>query len=264
MTCEEAGELLGAYALDALPPADARALEAHLASCTRHAADLRDLRDLRMVARAMPALADASPPPPALRARILSAVAADAPGGTAGLALPRAAGEPVRIRPGSATQRRISLASRGWLALAAAVAAAFIGLAAWNIALQRGGQSDPAALAARATSVRTLFSREDMPIGVVLYFADEKKAVLISGNMTPLDAAYTYQMWSIAGQKVESLGLLPVGNDPRGLTVTVPFDGEQMRTLAITVEPAGGSAAPTTAPIMTADCLSAAAPGCSG
>jgi hypothetical protein len=36
-------------------------------------------------------------------------------------------------------------------------------------------------------------------------------------------------------------------------TVTVPFDAGASTVLAITIEPAGGSPAPTTDPVMTAD-----------
>ena len=41
MNCSEAEELLGAYALDALPPDEAVAMRAHIAGCDEHAAKAR-------------------------------------------------------------------------------------------------------------------------------------------------------------------------------------------------------------------------------
>ncbi|NDP42625.1 MAG: zf-HC2 domain-containing protein, partial [Aromatoleum sp.] len=37
MNCNEAGELIGAYALDALPADEADATRAHIAGCPTHA-----------------------------------------------------------------------------------------------------------------------------------------------------------------------------------------------------------------------------------
>ena len=65
-----------------------------------------------------------------------------------------------------------------------------------------------------------------------------------------LDAGKTYQMWQISGQRPVSLGLIRPDGAGHS-TAIVPYDPDRPSTLAITIEPAGGSAEPTTAPILT-------------
>ena len=72
MNCEEAEDLIGAYALDALPDDEASPMRAHLVSCADHAARVAELRT---VALELPALADPIPAPTGLRARVLDAIA---------------------------------------------------------------------------------------------------------------------------------------------------------------------------------------------
>jgi anti-sigma-K factor RskA len=62
----------------------------------------------------------------------------------------------------------------------------------------------------------------------------------------------TYQLWAIDGGAPQSIGLMEPADDGSA-TVTVPFDADASSQLAITIEPAGGSPAPTTDPVMTAE-----------
>jgi anti-sigma-K factor RskA len=59
-------------------------------------------------------------------------------------------------------------------------------------------------------------------------------------------------MWAIDGDTPRSIGLLDVDDDGRARAV-VPFDADRSDVFAITVEPAGGSEQPTSAPVMTAE-----------
>ena len=78
MRCAEFKEQLGAYALGALEPAEAAAVEAHLAACPECAAELARLEPLpRLVARAEGL--EIPPAPAALEERILDRVAASRP-----------------------------------------------------------------------------------------------------------------------------------------------------------------------------------------
>ncbi len=72
MSHEELQELLAGYALDVLDRVDREALEAHVATCPTCPAELDGLRD---TAGMIGLDADPVSPPPALRARILDAVA---------------------------------------------------------------------------------------------------------------------------------------------------------------------------------------------
>ena len=80
MTCEEFEELSGAYALDAVTPAERLAAEAHLATCARCT---RLFQETRGVVSLLPLSVPQIPPPPSLQGRILSAIRdASVPTGT--------------------------------------------------------------------------------------------------------------------------------------------------------------------------------------
>ena len=79
------------------------------------------------------------------------------------------------------------------------------------------------------------------------------QAVVLGSGLEVLDESQqAYPLWAIDGGAPESIGLMRAGEDGSA-TVTVPYDAEDATTLAITVEPAGGSPAPTTDPILTAE-----------
>ena len=254
MNCNEAGELIGAYALDALPPDEAAAMRAHLATCATHAAAAAEL--LAVAAR-LPALAEETTPPAALRSRLLAAIAAE----------PRARDSVVRAMPAArsaapaaaktATAQRprslpsIRLQPYAWGSIAAIFVAAIAGLLVWNIVLQtRGSTGDASRLASHLERSVPLRSNAGAQGGVVVFFPDERKAVVVGEGLPSLDAGKTYQMWQISGQRPVSLGLIRPDGAGHS-TAIVPYDPDRPSTLAITIEPAGGSAEPTTAPILT-------------
>lgn len=74
MTHDDARELLGAYALDALSPDERDAVEAHLRHCARCRAEVADLAS---VTDQLALLAIERDPPPALRGRLLALVEQD-------------------------------------------------------------------------------------------------------------------------------------------------------------------------------------------
>lgn len=239
MNCSDVDELIGAYAMDALDEADTQAVREHLLECAVHAAEARDLRS---TAARLAATAEPMAPPPDLRSRILRAVEAAEP-----------AAAPVDITV--ARERRRPYPS-WYLGAAAAAALIMVGLVAWNIVLlNRGGGNDVQQLASRAQIVTSLQAQNVEGGGVVLYFPDEKKALVVGDGMTPLDPARsTYQLWEIDGGQPRSIGLMQADRTGHAVTV-VPFEGGQGQTLAITVEPPGGSEQPTTQPIFTTNIL---------
>ncbi len=255
MNCEEAEELLGAYALDALPEDDAQRLREHLHSCQKHDTATAELRS---TASRIAATTDAVAPPAALRARVLHAVARtpqDAPGASsAHPAAARAANGAALRAPAAANvipfRRRLPLA---WAAVAAVLIAAFIGLGAWNIVLQRRSGDDVGALASRATSITTLRSSGTTGGGVVIYDAHDKKAVIVTEGVAALDASrQTYQLWAMTDGHATSLGLMPAPVNG-GMLAVVPFDASKEQQIAVSIEPPGGSAQPTTPPVLVAD-----------
>jgi anti-sigma-K factor RskA len=253
MNCDQAEELLGAYALDALPPDEAQAVREHLAGCARHASEAAELR---AVAARLPAAAEPRNPPPELRERVLAAIAGESQ--QSAVAAAPAAEAP---RPSESARSRTSWApasgrrfTYGWGALAAVVVAAFVGLLVWNFVLlnRLDGESDLERLAQSATSVTALQTADGETAGSVIYFDDEKTAVVVGAGMEQLGDDRTYQLWAIDGGAPQSIGLMEPGEDGSA-TVTVPFDAGASTVLAITIEPAGGSPAPTTDPVMIAE-----------
>jgi hypothetical protein len=74
-------------------------------------------------------------------------------------------------------------------------------------------------------------------------------AYLVGSTLPALAPSETYQLWSIVGGRAVSVGLL--GTKPRTVAFTVD-SSVGARTFLVTVEPAGGVLAPTTAPVARA------------
>ena len=75
------------------------------------------------------------------------------------------------------------------------------------------------------------------------------KAVIIADNMPAAPLGKDYQIWlDIPGKGMVSAGVMPHDAKP---TVTMPLDGDAAVATGagITMEPTGGSPAPTTEPI---------------
>ena len=77
MNCPEAVELIGAYAVGALLPEESAAFRAHIATCQDHAAQTAEML---AIASTLAATVEPAPPPAALRARVLHAIALEPQG----------------------------------------------------------------------------------------------------------------------------------------------------------------------------------------
>ena len=64
--------------------------------------------------------------------------------------------------------------------------------------------------------------------------------------MPDAPAGKVYQTWFKVGDEYRSAGVVPTGSNQ---TVVLDGDARQAQAVGITVEPTGGSAQPTTAPI---------------
>jgi len=259
VNCDEVDELLGTFALDALPPDEAAAVRAHLDSCADQASQAQELI---AVASGLAAVPDAVDPPARLRGRIITAVATMAQdsaerSATLVASAGDAHGARQSVQPRQAEARIIRFPRRTslpWAALAAVFIGAFIGLVAWNVVLQMSSGDDVQRLAERASSVAPLQPHGVEGSGVVILYKDEKKALVVGDGLRTLDvASNTYQLWAIDSSGApKSLGFMQAGADGHVLAV-VPFDPAVAGTLAVTIEPAGGRPQPTSPPIFTAD-----------
>ena len=231
MNCELAHDLAGAFALDALSDEERGEFEAHIATCADHA---EELAWHRRVSRGLAASAEAMPPPPGLRSRILESVEGR-PGSAQG-AVPT----PIRRRePGSG-----GMGFRLPYALAAVFALIALGMLAWNITLLSGGdQAQP--------GDETFAFSGPGGSGDVTFVPDKGVAVVNLAGLANLPEDQDYQVWVIEGGSPRSLGLLTVESGQATFAALAATSG--IDAIAVTIEPAGGSPAPTSDPILTAE-----------
>jgi anti-sigma-K factor RskA len=224
MNCDELEQLLAAYAIGALSTDEAGRVSAHLASCRRHDEALADLRVT------VDSLAIAPPerePSPALRARVLAAIAAE-PSATQPVVVP--------MRP-----RRWFAPPQPTFAWAAAAVLllAVVGLGAWNAVLQLGGDEDGGPVTA---TLEGSAGRAEL-----VYLADRDLAVF-DVDLSDPPPGREYQAWGIHETGPVSLGLLPNSG-----TIALRGDLTGATAVAVTIEPKGGSDQPTTDPVMAAN-----------
>jgi anti-sigma-K factor RskA len=226
----ELQDLIPAHALDALETDDAILLEEHVVTCETCR---RDLDDLRETTALLAFATDSIEPPPRLRAAILEAVA-----------------EPV---PATSRPPRVRLAFlRGAFAgtLAGAAIALVIGIALHsqlsNVRDSRDAQSAlVSSLLRPGSQVQQLTGNVQ---GAVVRSGAGGKLVLV--DLPKPAAGRTYEAWLIGADKTP----VPAGTFTGGKAVVVPLVGDAggSKTVAITVEPDGGSKAPTTQPFASA------------
>lgn len=268
LTHNEIEELLGAYALDAVSPEEADAVGLHLRNCPRCRAEVAEHRETAAV------LAYAgSPAPSQLWDRIADALEADAAPPELDLArvvsmtdvserraaLEREARQSGRRRNRRERRRdeRRSLPLRV-AATSAAVAAGVIGVLGVQVArlddrtdqlaaaLSREGLDQAVQVALFDASARRIEMRsEDGVQFAQAVVRDNGDGFIVRDNLPGLADDRTYQVWAISGDKPVSVGVL--GNDPGVAAFKVSAPGVTM--LALTAEPAGGVAAPTSAPV---------------
>lgn len=251
-------ELAALFALDALSPEDQAACAGHLAACAECAADVRAFRG---VAGALAHVPAQTPPPPALRARVLASVVR-APGTTPALA---------KTAP---TPRH---AGAAWLAAAASIALALltIGYAAQlrgrlalvedrlREALLRAESSEQQVAALRTESAEARaqlvvlaapdVARVDLtgqavaPSAMARAFWSRSRGLVFTATDLPtLPAGRSYQLWVVTARAPVSAGL--VRPDPTGRVNAVfqtPVDMLPPVAMALTDEPEGGVPAPT-------------------
>ena len=245
---EQFAEDLALQALGSLEGDERQALERHLQECASCRRELQALRgDLALLS-----LSTAGPKPPARsRERLMAAIA----------------GEPRGAAPSA---RRL-----WWMwapsVLAAVLLLVLVLVGRQNSALRQqivGMQTDAASrqveLRQAQEIVATLTASDAMrvtlvaaktppqPQGKAIYVRDRSSLIFIASNMPAVPPQRAYELWLIPGSGAP----IPAGvfkPDARGSATVVnpPLPaGVEAKAFAITVEPEGGSMAPTTAIVM--------------
>ncbi|HTT51864.1 MAG TPA: anti-sigma factor [Streptosporangiaceae bacterium] len=233
----ELHELTGAYALDALPGPELDRFERHLGHCPPCGNEVRGFRETATQL----AVAVAADPPATLKWRVLAAVRV-----TRQLPPEVAGGR----RPGR----------RGWVPrLATGLAAAGVAVAVLLAVLlgvtrhqldQARAQNRAVAAVLAAPDAR-LATRATSAGGVAtVVAAQSRRALIISTSGLPtLTGGKVYELWFLAPSGARRAGLLPAGKGgktpPLLASGLLPGD-----SVALTVEPAGGTNQPTTKPIV--------------
>lgn len=217
------GEDVAPYALGALPPADARAFEQHLAECELCRADLESLRPVVHALAGTPEQVD---PPPQLRRNVMAVVEREA--------AERARAE----RP--ASERGERPAWSRWLprplpALAVACALLIVG-----IGIGVGVTGDDA---------REYDGTAPAGVEAKLRVEDDGGRLVLHGMDSP-PAGKVMQVWLVHGKngKPEPTDALFRPNRNGSASVAVPGDMDDVTRVMVSEEPEGGSPSPTTAP----------------
>ncbi len=234
--------LTGAYALDALDGgAERDRFDRHLNRCPSCVSEVRGFHEVTTAL----AFAAAAEPPPELRVRVLAAAART-----------RQLGPEVRThaRPRRARSRVPWVPwLSGVVATAAIAVAVFFGLAQAHTQSeldQARAQNQAIALVLSSPRVRLLtHATTKGGVATVVLAADRHELVVTTNGLPALPAGYVYQLWLIGKTKTVSAGLLPAASS--GRTPPVLATGVvHSDTLGLTVEPAPGTAQPTTTPIL--------------
>jgi anti-sigma-K factor RskA len=271
MTHDELRELSGGYALGILDEPERRAFEEHVATC---AACAEELRGLTGVATALALDVPQVEPPSALRQRVLNAVTAPASPASFEALTPRRTPQPGR-RPVLAM-------------FSAAAAIVALALGVYAVSLQRRiasleqqlrvasdraaqGQQQLAQLRAvsgTASQVRRILAAGDVRrldlagtkaapnASGRAYWSQAEGLVVAFANLPATEAGKVYQLWVIPpGGNPIGAGLLDLQPDGRALALAPEGTAQRVGTVAITLEPAGGSAVPTLTNMIAAGTL---------
>lgn len=218
--------LSGAYAVDALDDAERAEFERHLAAC---ASCQHEVDSLQEAAGVLPAAVETGPPAH-LRASVLQAISEVRP-------------LPPLVRPAQVGRARRRWAA-GALVLAASVASTVAVSHPWTSTHGSMSATDQVLTAADVRVVRSAVAGG----GSLTWYRSGSvgRAVVVSRGLKALPSSQVYELWLQRPDR----SMAPAGFLTDGAT-TVVLDGEARTALGagITVEPAGGSTKPTTAPL---------------
>jgi anti-sigma-K factor RskA len=263
-------ELLALAALDALSPDERHALDAHLTTCDECRRELAALRDgVASIAESLPARVMPPEREAAMRARLMERAVEDRRNVTP-------------LRPPSSPQGPSSTSHVGgrpsstrWLAAAALVLAA--GALAYGVS-QRGAVAQLAsrvdALRDSASTLQRRLAEQQsvldaltgpgvrvidasaasarQPYARMFWDQPTNRWTFVAYNLPATTPGHTYQLWLVTrDQKKVSAGTFePQPNGSAIVRATYALAPDSLAAIAVTNEPAGGSAQPTSTPFL--------------
>lgn len=267
--------LSGAYAVDAVDGDERARFEEHLAVCSQCRAEVESLR---AATTHLAGMTDAAPPAH-LRAAVLQAItsvrplppAVDAPAHQPGepahqpgepadqpaTAAPEAStpADPRHPGPADLETRRAERARRiggvgRWLLGAAAAVLLAVGVVWHPWQPSRPATFDATQRVLQAQDAQRYAKALDGARATIVRSASLRQAVIIADNMPAAPEGKDFQVWfQNADGAMVSAGLMPHEAKP---TVSMVLNGDASKFVGagITLEPAGGSPEPTSAPVV--------------
>ncbi|MCX4727621.1 anti-sigma factor [Streptomyces sp. NBC_01306] len=235
--------LTGAYALHALEPDERAAFEQHLQACP---ACTQEVRELVATAGRL-ALAVTVTAPPALKQEVLRRISTERQD-TALIA---------RQHRDGGTGRGGRALSRFALAACLASAVGFGGIAVWQHRAAGDARNSAAQAQQQARALTAVLAAPDAKVttgklkdgasGTVVVSHTRNRAAFLTSGLPKPPSGKVYQLWFNDNGTMRSAGLL----NPSTSSESVLMDGSvnSAAGMGITVEPAGGSKAPTTTPL---------------
>jgi anti-sigma-K factor RskA len=220
--------LSGAYVLDALDEQERAAFARHMDGCEACALEVAELRET--AAR----LADDvwSVPPPRLRENVLARIGATR--------------QEVTVKPIRGPRRhRQSWRHRTTIALVAASLIGLVTLSGVYIVRDQRASEEQARIAAVLSAPDVTLKTGQVSGGgrlTVVTSPSRDAAVITLADATSIGDDRAYQLWFLRDGRPLSAGVLPAGKGDATRYVT---GLRGMQTLALTLEPAGGSPIPT-------------------
>jgi anti-sigma-K factor RskA len=284
-THEDYKEMIAAHALGALETAEARELNAHLATCAECRAELASWQDTAAsLAYAVPSIE----PSAELRSRLLTSVRAEGSKSLSRTALKdnerveRRVVEPSQDKSNVVPFEKPARRARGkvWMMGAMAASLAFIALAVslvllWNryntmqqemarltdqLGQAQGELARERQTLAREREAKELISAPEAQIMTLagtematrarakfVYDRKTGRAMLMADDLPPAPAGKAYQLWFIAEGKPPMPGHV-FNTDSAGhaeMSDQLPEEARGATVFAVTLEPSGGVSAPT-------------------
>ncbi|MFE3033453.1 anti-sigma factor domain-containing protein [Streptomyces canus] len=243
MTTVDLHRMTGAYALHALSDDENAAFERHLPGCEPCAQETAELR----ATAARLGLAATTAPAVGLREQVLRRIT------TVRQLPPEVPAQAPPVRPGPRTRAL----SRWALAACLAAATALGGTTVWQYqrAEDARGQAgraarvtDEVAAVLSAPDARTRGARlADGATGTVVVSRGLDRAVFAVSGMAHPPGGKVYQLWFDDDGTMRSAGLMDPGRSDQAVLLRGAVDGAS--GMGVTVEPAGGSERPTSAPL---------------
>jgi anti-sigma-K factor RskA len=253
MTCEEFEELSGAYALDAVTPAEREAARAHLAGC---ASCTRLLQELRAVVDLLPYSVKQVNPPASLKDRLFETI--------------RRENTPTQPVPIHRSQRPRRRWSTQLLAIAAVlILLLFGGMTAWNVSLQQQNSSLQQQNGSLEKEVASLQHQVALAYGLhgngssgkLIYLPEQNITLLVIDGLPQLHGTQVYQGWLIHGKQPTSIGLLSMENGVASVIYPGTIVGYQVAAVSREPGPVASKNAPAGPVVAAGDLKGPAAVG---